>query len=230
MTSPSAPLTTVYATDEDIAVRAGGDYVLLCPRWQKLAQANDGAFTATAGGSWVLNSASAAFQASAIQTGNVVWITGNTSTFKGSGELFGIDSVTPTSVTLHRVGVAAGVGMPPGPAAGVTALQYTLLTFYPQIENASFLINRTYHIDPNVPRRTPADMSDLRDLRDCCVLMTIVQRLVAEVQDFRNGAWAAKLDNYRQSLDSITDRLQIRWSPNESVIPSTNWFSTRLVR
>ena len=36
--------STVYATDEDIALRASADYTFLCPKDQKLAWGNDGAF------------------------------------------------------------------------------------------------------------------------------------------------------------------------------------------
>lgn len=228
MTSPSGPLSTVYCTDEDIAVRAGGDYTLLCPKWQKLAGSNDGIFSS--GTPWVLHSASLSFTGSGIGPGSVVWITGNTTTFKGSGELFGVDSVTATAITLHRIGLASGAGLAPGPPAGVTGLNYQVLTFYPQIENESYSLNRKYNIDPGYPGRTPTDMFDLRDLQDACVVTVIVNRLVAEVQDFRNGAWSAKLNNYQIELTSIMDKLQIRWGQDESSRPNTNWFTTRLVR
>ena len=34
-------LATVYCTDEDVAVRAGGDFILLCPKWQSRAYGTD---------------------------------------------------------------------------------------------------------------------------------------------------------------------------------------------
>jgi len=42
-TSLPSQTTPVFATDEDIAVRAGGDFVTLCPPWQVDAAATDGA-------------------------------------------------------------------------------------------------------------------------------------------------------------------------------------------
>ena len=57
-------LTTVYATDENIAIRAGGDFAPLCPDWQKLASGSDGVFTA--GSPWVLNSPSVDFEAAGV--------------------------------------------------------------------------------------------------------------------------------------------------------------------
>src|SRR5947199_54246 len=36
--------TTLYATDEDIVLRASADFALLCPRDQKLASGTDGTF------------------------------------------------------------------------------------------------------------------------------------------------------------------------------------------
>ena len=38
------PTSPVYCTDEDLAVRAGGDWFLLCPAWQQMAAGTDGVF------------------------------------------------------------------------------------------------------------------------------------------------------------------------------------------
>ena len=34
-------LAIVYATDENLAIRASGDFAVLCPDWQKLAYGTD---------------------------------------------------------------------------------------------------------------------------------------------------------------------------------------------
>ena len=65
--------TPVYATDEDIAVRAGGDFVMLCPPWQQMASGVDGVFGADA--PWVLDSASVNFQSNGVTPNQVVQLT-----------------------------------------------------------------------------------------------------------------------------------------------------------
>jgi hypothetical protein len=225
----SGTLATIYCTDEQIAVRAGGDFVLLCPKWQKLAYGVDGVFSA--GSPWMLSSASASFVAAGIMPGNVIWLQKPTSAFKGSGELFGVDSVTATTATLHRVGLASGVGLPPG-GTGLTGVEYTVLTLVPQIEDVSFWINRLWSIDPNIPGRQPTDATDLRDIRDFCVLTVIIRRLVTELQNTVNNAWALKLQGYREELGIIQIRIDLRWNKtntNDST-PVSRLFSMRIVR
>jgi hypothetical protein len=225
----SGSLSTIYCTDEQIAIRAGGDFVLLCPKWQKIAFGGDGVFSA--GSPWVLSSASAAFTAAGVSPGNVIWLSKPNSAFKGSGELFGIDSVTATTATLHRVGMASGTGLPPG-VAGVNGVEYTVLTLVPQIEDVSFWINRLWNIDPNVPGRQPTDATDLRDIRDFCVLTVITRRLVTEMQDKANNAWALKLQGYREELGIIQIRIDLRWNKTNTSdnTPVSRLFSMRIVR
>ena len=222
----SGSLATVYCTDEQIAVRAGGDFVLLCPKWQKLAFGLDGVFTA--GTPWSLSSASASFVAAGISPGNVLWLQKPNTTDRGTGELFCVDSVTATSATLPRVGLASGTGLPPG-GSGLTGVEYTVLTLTPQIEDVSFWINRMWNIDPARPGRQPVDARDLRDIRDFCVLTVITRRLVAELQDKPNNAWALKLQGYREELSIVQARVDLRWTQTDTM-PNSRLFSTRLVR
>ena len=56
-----ATVPTVFATDEDIAVRAGDDYAALCPSSNKLAEGTDGVMDP--GTPWDLSSASVDFGA-----------------------------------------------------------------------------------------------------------------------------------------------------------------------
>ena len=68
-------LATVYATDENLAIRSSSDFTMLCPDWQKLAFGTDGAFTV--GAPWVLKSASV------IRPVSPISYTKNTSRVKG---------------------------------------------------------------------------------------------------------------------------------------------------
>jgi hypothetical protein len=62
----------VYATDEDIAVRAGGDFIMLCPSWQQMAYGTDGYFAP--GLQWVLNSTAIDFATNNVAANQVVWL------------------------------------------------------------------------------------------------------------------------------------------------------------
>ena len=83
-------LATVYATDEHIAVRATGDFTVLCPDWQRVAAGVDGVFAADA--PWTLTSASVDFEAAGVASGHVISLTAPKATFKGSGELLAVDA------------------------------------------------------------------------------------------------------------------------------------------
>jgi hypothetical protein len=224
--STSSRLTTVYCTDEDIAVTAGGDYALLCPRWQKLASGTDGSITAS---TWVLNSASASFVTGGLASGHVVWLQKPVATFKGQGDLFAVSSVAATALTLRRVGLATGVGQYPVTAT-TSSIEYQVLTLDPQIEESSFEMNRRFNIDAGVTGRTPSDVYDLRDLRQATVLDVLVRRLTSEIQDTKDASWAFKLKSYRMALDTTLARLSIRWGSTGSTAPEMPQFRTRLVR
>ncbi len=137
--SASLPAQTipVYCTDEDIAVRASGDWFLLAPAWQQMAAGTDGYFNS--GSPWVLNSTAVSFTSNGVNPNQVVQLSGPKANFPGSsGQLFAIDSVSGNSVTLRRLHKDLNVGQPPAPAAGLTGVTFTINTLDPQIEEASF--------------------------------------------------------------------------------------------
>jgi hypothetical protein len=225
--SAPAQLSTVYATDENIAIRASGDFAVLCPDWQKLAYGTDGAFLAD--GPWVLNSASVNFAAAGVTAQHVVLLRKPSTSFRGSGELLAVDSATSSTVVLRRLGSALNVGQPPAPAAGLAGVEFLIATLDPQIEEASFELNRKLMIDPSIAGRAPSDVYDLRDLRQACVLTVLAQRYAAEVRG-NQGDFALKLAQARQELTELFARLQLRWGPTGTDACATNWFSTRIVR
>jgi len=222
-------LATIYCTDENLAVRLAGDFVLLTPKWQVLAEGTDGAFASN--GRWTLTSASAAFDTSGAAAGSVVWLTKPTATFGGGGELIAVDSVTnATTLAVRRCGLTAGEGKPPGPVGGLSSISYKILTLRPQIEEASFEINRRYMIDPAWAGRQPSDCYDLRDLRQACVLTVAVQRIQAEVQNnSKYASWGAKLETYTQELGDVLARVRLRWTQDDRLVPGSP-FNTRLIR
>src|SRR5271165_1749378 len=160
--------TPVYATDEDILVRASGDFVTLAPAWQRMAAGTDGYFNS--GQPWVLNSTSVNFATNGVSPNQVVLLSGPKSQYPGGGDLLAIDSVSGNAITLRRPHKDLNVGMPPGPAAGLTGVTFSITTFDPQTEEASFDLKRRFGIDENITFRDSTWIYDLRDLRIATVL------------------------------------------------------------
>lgn len=219
--SASLPEQTipVYCTDEDILVRAGGDFIMLCPPWQQMAAGTDGVFAP--GNPWVLNSASVNFAANGVSANQVAWLTAPKSQFPGGGQLLAIDSVSGNSITLRRPHKDLSVGQPPAPTSGLTGVAFTINTLDPQSEEASFDIKRRFGIDENITDRTSTWIYALRDLRMATVLTVLYDRYVqenrAEQGDFQN-----KIRRIRQQLDDVLARVQVRWGPfGNSAEPST---------
>lgn len=224
---PPSQLATVYCVDESIAIRASGDYATLVPEWQKLAYGTDGAFAS--GDLWTLTSTSTDFAARGVAANHVVLLTLPKTRYKGGGELFAVESVATTSCTLRRLGQDASVGEPPAPTGGLTAVEFRVLTLYPQIEEASFDLNRRFNIDLNVANRDPASLYDQRDLRQACILTVLKARYLAETRTDR-GDFRMKLAAIEQELSQVMDRINIRWGSAGDDVRSTTWMSTRIVR
>src|SRR5437762_9727881 len=124
-------LTTIYATDEDIAIRASSDFLLLCPRDQKLASGTDGMFASS--GRWTLTSPTVDLASCGIAAGNVVQLLGPSAYFKVPGETLVVATVATGALGLRRKGEAAGIGQPPGPPTGLSGVEFIVATLAPQI-------------------------------------------------------------------------------------------------
>lgn len=225
--SATAP---VYATDEDIAVRAGGDFVALCPSWQQMATGTDGFFSS--GTPWVLHSTLTNFLTNQVQPNQVVVLSAPKANFPGGGQLLAIDSVSTdgTSLTLRRLHKDLNVGNPPAPAAGLTGVTFTINTLDPQTEEASFDIKRRFAIDENIVDRTSAWVYDLRDLRMATVLQVLLARYVSEARGDK-GDWVRKIVLLKSELSDVLDRVEVRWGKYGNSQPETNVaFGMRVVR
>lgn len=219
--------TPVYASDEDIAVRAGGDFVTLCPAWQKMAAGNDGFFSPSS--PWILNSTLVDFAANGVAPNQVVWLTAPKSQYPGGGELLAIDSVAETSITLRRLHKDNGVGAPPAPVAGLTNVEFTIKTLDPQTEEASFEIKRRYGIDETIAARTSSWIFDQRDLRMATVLTVLLSRYVQEARGDK-GDFPRKIILAKAALDQVLDRVQVRWGPTGNSAEPSTLFSCKLSR
>jgi len=219
-------LETVYATDEHVAIRARGDFVTLCPDWQTQAAGADGVIDVLT--PWTLSSATVDFAGLGVQAGNVVLLTKPTSAFPGGGQLFAVDSVDVGLVVLRRIGQPSGVGQPPAPA-GVTAVSFRVPTMGAQIEEASFMLNCKWSIDPILQRRSPSLVYDLRVLRSACVLKVLYDAYSSELRG-PNGDFPVKLQQIANELREVNAQVQIRWGPSGDSAPSTTLFGGRISR
>ncbi|MGE3821817.1 MAG: hypothetical protein AB7I30_20580, partial [Isosphaeraceae bacterium] len=136
---------SLYATDEDIAIRASADFALLCPRDQKLASGNDGLFTPQ--DRWELISPSVDFQSAGLKPGHVVLLTQPIGIFNTPGETFAVDRVTANTVTLRRKGQAPGLGQPAGAPGGLSQVEVRVATLEPQIASVGDELDRRSGID-----------------------------------------------------------------------------------
>jgi hypothetical protein len=219
--------TPFYATDEDIAVRAGGDFVTLCPIWQQMATGNDGVLSQ--GPPWSLTSPSVNFGSNGVNPNQVALFSAPKTAFPGGGALLAIDTVSGNTITLRRLHKDIGIGQPPCPAAGLTAVSFLISTLDPQTEECSWDIKRRYGIDEQLLDRASTFIYDLRDLRMATVLMVLQQRYIAETRSDR-GDFARKIGLITSQLDAVLDRVQVRWGPfGNSAEPST-LFSCKLSR
>lgn len=220
----------VFCTDEDILVHAAGDFGILCPAWQQMAYGLDGVFAP--GSPWVLTSASVNFQANGVAPNQVVWLTAPKSQFPGGGHFLAIDSVNGNSITLRRPYKSLNVGQPPSPAAGLTAVTFTVNTLDPQIAEASYDIKQRYMIDDNPIQgvfRSSSFVYDLQVLRVATVYTVLLERYTQETRTDR-GDFEKKVVRFRQKLDDALARVQVRWGPTGMEAEPSTIFSTKISR
>jgi hypothetical protein len=222
-----APPAELYCTDEDIAVRAMGDYPSIVPPSQLLAHATDGVFTS--GNRWWLTSATADLYGAGVHAGNVAWLTRPAASFGAQGELFAVDAVGLGGVLLRRVGRKQFVGQPPAPAAGLTGVEFRVLTFDPQIETATFEINELYGIDPTVPELSAARLTNPRQLQQLCALW-VLERAYGLQMKRREEDFALKHAQLEEELEDLRSRVVVRRGPHGSEAAPSGLYGTRIRR
>lgn len=230
MTTAMIPIP--FATDEDVALRASADFAILCPRDQKVASGTDGAFFAS--DRWTLTSTTVDFHALGVAAGQVVQIEATGSGQPG-GEGLAVVSTAPGSVTLRRKGQPSGVGMPPGPAAGLGGVRFKVTTLGPQIALATADINRRFGIANGLyPGRNASELADPGELRDAVVLTVLYRQYLdaSREVDGPTDSFAAKARAAKADLDDLLARLALHWNRarGDDLGPPTTRFSTRMSR
>jgi hypothetical protein len=226
-------LRTIYATDEDIALRAAADFTILCPKDQKLAAGSDGSFSAT--NPWTMTSSTVDFSAYGLTPGQLIQLVKPVMAYKPPGEAFVIVSFAPGAVTLRRKGQLSSVGQPPGPQAGLASIEFLITTLGPQIEAASYDLNRRYGIDDLVVGRQSSELYDPREVKDATVLTVLYrqyQSMSREAGEHRDN-FAAKAQAFKDELDDVLARVVVHWLPvnlGGTKQSDTLRFSTRVAR
>jgi hypothetical protein len=226
----------VYAVDEDIALRSSTDFSALCPRDQLLACGQDGVFAAS--DLWTLTSPSVDFLAYGLAPGQLARLTKPTLTFGSNGELFAIESVATGAITLRRKGQLAGIGQPPSPPGGLNNVEFTVRSLGPQIQLASYDIDRRFGIDDAIAGRRSVDLYDPQQLREAVVLTVLYKQYLDQSRQFAghsdapNDLYSAKSRIAKAELDEVLDRLTLKWYEADvaSRAISTTRFSTRISR
>jgi hypothetical protein len=220
-----------FASDEDLIVHAGGDYATLAPPWQQLAYGVDGTFAANA--PWVLASGSVDFQAQGVGANNVVWLTAPKTQYPGGGHFLAVDSSSGNSITLRRPYKDLNIGQPPAPISGLGAVTFNVLTFGPQLAEASYDLKQRFSIDDLTGNlyHSSKYIYDLQVLRVATVYSVLVSRYSQEARTER-GDFADKIRRFRQLLDDAIARIQIRWgNPGVTNLEEPiSLFSCRLTR
>ncbi len=227
MSNLPAQTSPLLCSDEDIAVRAGGDYITLVPPWQLGASGSDGFFAPTF--PWVLNSTAVDFEAYGVLPNQVVLLTAPKSYFPGGGQILAIDTVAGTSCTLRRLHQDLNVGQPPAPIAGLTGVAFSVPTLLPQIDDASFEIKRRYGVDETNLSRSSSYVFDLRDLRSATILTVLLERYIFETRT-REGDFSLKIARVKTELDLVLSRVQVRWGPTSTSQEPSSMFGMKICR
>lgn len=224
---PYPKLAVVYCTDEAIAIRCNSDHKVLTPNANVIAEATDGAFVAD--DPWTLRSEVVDFEAQGVEPGALINVAGDHPVIKGSGVVFVAESVAGETASLRRIGMAAGLGQPPAPAAGLAGVKFNVATLAPQIEQASDEINRRFGIDPAVASRSPEWAYDLRELEEATMLTVLLRQYTVDART-SDGDFPLKIREIKQALDAALSRLQVRWGPRGDSSAPSSVFGMRVVR
>lgn len=204
-----ALLSTTYATDEDLFIRAGYDLTTLTPRHQVVAVGADGAID---GGDFVLTSAGSDFATSGVVPGMVLQLLDPRQNLPGGvADILAVEAAGVTTLTLRRVGFAPGEGRPPY-ADDTAGISFRVATLAPQVEECSYRINERCGL--NRSGRAPAGLDDLRQLRSACVAMALrnLYTMAMRQAGQANDDFKAKADLYRDECSELMAALVLRWT------------------
>lgn len=207
------------ATDEDLALKASGDWPLIAPPYQRMAEGGDGVFGVDR---WTLSSATNDFEAQGLTTGYLLILPKEIDEVDRTSDILGIVSATGQDLVLRRIGMAAGLGRPAGPVGGGDNVPFVCLTAAPQIARKTYEIQRQFNI------QTSEDLSDSEDIRRAVVLMVLIElyesaaiSMIPEKDALASKAKQLK-DELKCALDTLDDLYGLDGSGNTAVSGDLN--------
>lgn len=164
-----AAFDSLLTTDEDVAIRAAGDFATLVPAHQRAAYGTDGELSG-----WTLTTGA---NLSGLAAGHVVAFERKTPAWH---DLLAVESADTGAgtVTLKRIGLDAGDGPPPAPLGGTTGLLFYAPTARPQIAAATRTILRRWGFADYAAIASALDgAGDAEDFRELATLDVLISLL-----------------------------------------------------
>lgn len=231
---PVATEANAYCTDEDIAIETN-DFPSLVPPNQIDAYGTDGTILSV--NPWILTSESSDFAASAIRPASLVYLTQPEDIWgPDPGEVFAVSGINPAdvhSLTLRRIGQAAGQGEPPGfRNADIGGISFSIKTMMPQIRNATSEIDRNFGISAFLAVNGDIVPADWQKINRMCIDLTLANRYLSISQTTTApGAidvWLVKSDRYRKMYEAGAANLTMAASAGQ--VSNTNRKYKRMLR
>lgn len=181
-----------YCSDEDVAVKAQGDYATLMTRSMRMAYGSDGAFSS--GDRWLLTSSSNDFGTQGIPEGAVCMVAKDGK--PDNAALYTVASASSGGLALRGLGLPVGVGLPPGPLSGASGVTFDVKTCLPSIAEQTRILSQLYR----VPALNQLQLSS--DFKRACVLLVLIDLFGTQTRSGEKGD-----DNWGRKMKSAADEL-----------------------
>jgi hypothetical protein len=208
---PTDVWADIYATDEDVAIVALGDFPQLIEGYRSytIAYGVDGAM---ASGSWILTSASNNFTQQGVARGHLMRLDGLTTKPLGADQvMFAVESVTTTSCWIRPIGQQYGVGIPPSFASSISSIRFSCHTMMPILKEASRQVDERMAAYGDV-NRFP---EQYQRATICRVLCDLYRSKARQTRQDEQSEWKLKADAYCQEFESIIKAMQPGGSGNQ---------------
>lgn len=215
---------TPFCQAEDIAERITQDLALILPPSQILAEGTDGII---APGEWVLSSATAAFETYGVPVGSLA-ILQSPGSSQSTSKVFVVSNVEGSTITLRRVGLGSGIGQPPGGAAGMSGVIFSIHYLDPQINDTTTYLSMIFGIDDNIPGRRYVDIYNLNDVIEIAISRIVSMLYLNAMMNSSNDLFKEKHAMHKAQYTDLKSAVRIRFGPTGS--DNTSLFNQKLTR
>jgi hypothetical protein len=198
------------ATDADVAEVALGDFATLVSRSERLAYGEDGVVAAN---SFILTSAFP-FATHGVEPGHVAVLERHqTSGSRGPvsapipGGVMPVASVADGSLTLRRVGYAAGLGAYAGPPGGGIGIRFFVPTLRAQLVTATAEVRRKLGLTAS------STLDNADDLRLITVLIALRGLYFSQWRTEKDDIWRAKMLDLDGQIEALMATLADAYGP-----------------